>query len=440
MENHKDGLFSKNGISYFVPFVMITTCFALWGFANDVTNPMVKSYSTIFQISNVESSLVQVAFYLGYFVMAFPAAMFIQKYSFKSGVVLGLFLYAIGALAFIPARYTGIFYPFLAAYLVMTCGLSFLETSCNPYIYCMGSEDTATRRLNLAQAFNPIGAVSGTFVAWLFVQQRLDPTPSAERFRLMSENLPVFNAMKDHDLGILIQPYIYIGIVVVVLLITILSKKMPKAGDSAVSKSLGQALRELSGEKNYCRGVIAQFFYIGAQVTCWTFIMHYGHEVFCAQGGMTESAASALSFRYYIGALILFAIGRFVCTYFLKYVSPGVLLATLAFFATALLMGVIFAGGITGMWCLVGISGCMSLMFPTIYGLALHGLGDNVKFGGAGLIMSILGGSVLPPIQAAIMDRGADILGLPAVNASFIVPVVCFIVVAWYGISCKRQS
>ena len=323
MENHKDGLFSKNGISYFVPFVMITTCFALWGFANDVTNPMVKSYSTIFQISNVESSLVQVAFYLGYFVMAFPAAMFIQKYSFKSGVVLGLFLYAIGALAFIPARYTGIFYPFLAAYLVMTCGLSFLETSCNPYIYCMGSEDTATRRLNLAQAFNPIGAVSGTFVAWLFVQQRLDPTPSAERFRLMSENLPVFNAMKDHDLGILIQPYIYIGIVVVVLLITILSKKMPKAGDSAVSKSLGQALRELSGEKNYCRGVIAQFFYIGAQVTCWTFIMHYGHEVFCAQGGMTESAASALSFRYYIGALILFAIGRFVCTYFLKYVSPS---------------------------------------------------------------------------------------------------------------------
>lgn len=181
-----DGLFRKNGVSYLLSFVMITICFAMWGFANDVTNPMVKNFGTIFQISKFQSSFVQVAFYLGYFVMAFPAAMFIQRYSFKAGVLTGLSLYAIGALAFIPAKSTGMFFAFLPAYFIMTCGLSFLETSCNPYVYCMGSDDTATLRLNFAQAFNPIGAISGAFIALTYVTANLDPTPSDVRATLMT--------------------------------------------------------------------------------------------------------------------------------------------------------------------------------------------------------------------------------------------------------------
>ena len=433
MNNNQDGLLRKDGVSLLVPFVMLTCCFALWGFANDVTNPMVQSYSTIFQKSNLEGSLVQVAFYMGYFLMAFPAAMFIQKYSFKAGVLMGLTLYAIGALAFLPARVTGIYYTFLLAYFVMTCGLSFLETSCNPYIYCLGSEDTATQRLNFAQAFNPIGAVSGTIVAGLFVQTQLDPTDSPTRHQLLTDNPALFESIKDHDLGVLIQPYVYIGIVVLMLLVAIRLTRMPKASDGGSNKSLFTAIRELCHVKNYREGVIAQFFYVGAQVTCWTYIMHYGHELFCVRGGMAERAASTLSFRYYIGALVLFTLGRFICTYFLKYIKPGRLLAILAVAAMACLVGVVFFNDIKGMICLVAVSGCMSLMFPTIYGIALKGLGENVKFGGAGLIMSILGGSVLPPIQAAIMDTGREFFGISAVHASFLVPFISFIVVAIYG-------
>ncbi len=433
MTKKPDGILRKDGVSLLVPFAMITCCFAMWGFANDVTNPMVKSYSTIFQMSVVEGSLVQVAFYLGYFVMAFPAAMFIQRYSFKAGVLMGLGLYAVGALAFIPARATGIYYSFLLAYFVMTCGLSFLETSCNPYIYCMGSEETATQRLNFAQSFNPIGAVTGTIVAWLFVQNQLDPTDSPTRAKLVISDPVQFEAIKNHDLSILIQPYVYIGIVVILLLLAIRLTRMPKASDGGSSKSLGTAIKELAKVKNYREGVIAQFFYIGAQVTCWTFIMHYGHELFCVQGGLAEKAASALSFRYYIAALVLFTLGRFICTWFLKFISPGRLLAILAVAAMACLVGVVLFNDIKGMYCLVAVSGCMSLMFPTIYGIALTGLGENVKFGGAGLIMSILGGSVLPPIQAAIMDTHATVAGFSAVHVSFVVPFICFIVVASYG-------
>ena len=214
---------------------MITACFALWGFANDVTSPMVKAFSKIFRMSVTEGAFVQVAFYLGYFVMAFPAAIFIQKYSFKAGVLIGLGLYAIGALLFFPAKMTGMYFPFLLAYFIMTCGLSFLETSCNPYIYCMGSEDTATRRLNLAQAFNPIGALTGMYVAMEYVQARMSPMDSASRMNLSDTQ---FNILRDHDLDVLIQPYIFIGAAIVLLLVLIRVTTMPKHGDTHSVKKL----------------------------------------------------------------------------------------------------------------------------------------------------------------------------------------------------------
>lgn len=180
----KQSIISKDGVSYLFPFILITMCFALWGFANDITNPMVKAFSKIFRMSVTDGALVQVAFYGGYFAMAFPAAMFIRKYTYKAGVLLGLGLYALGALAFFPAKLTGDYYPFLLAYFVMTCGLSFLETSCNPYILSMGTEETATRRLNLAQAFNPIGSLMGMYVAMNFIQNKLHPMDTAERAQL----------------------------------------------------------------------------------------------------------------------------------------------------------------------------------------------------------------------------------------------------------------
>lgn len=424
-----NGLLAKNGVSFLIPFILITSCFALWGFANDITGPMVKAFSKIFRMSVTEGALVQVAFYLGYFVMAFPAAMFIQKYSFKAGVLTGLTLYAAGALLFFPAQMTGMYYPFLIAYFVMTCGLSFLETSCNPYIYCMGSEETATQRLNLAQAFNPMGALAGMYVAMHYVQSRMSPMDSAARAELTDMQ---FNAVKAHDLEVLIQPYVFIGAVVILLLVVIRLMKMPMDGDTRSKKSLATALRELSRIKNYREGVIAQFFYVGVQVMCWTFIIQYGTRVFMAEG-MDERGAEILSQKYNIVAMIMFTCSRFVCTWFLKYLQPGRLLSILAICAIVAVGGVIFFTDRNGLYCLVAVSACMSLMFPTIYGIALRGLGENVKFGGAGLIMSILGGSVFPPLQAALIDSGVSLFGLPATNVSFFIPMICFIVIAVYG-------
>ena len=424
-----DGILTKNGVSSLIPFVMITACFALWGFANDVTSPMVKAFSKIFRMSVTEGAFVQVAFYLGYFVMAFPAAIFIQKYSFKAGVMIGLGLYAIGALLFIPAKMTGIYYPFLLAYFIMTCGLSFLETSCNPYIYCMGSEDTATRRLNLAQAFNPIGCLAGMYVAMEYVQARMSPMDSSTRKTLTEAQ---FNIIRDHDLDVLIQPYVFIGAAVVLLLVLIRVTTMPKHGDTHSVKKLSTSIRELYDMANYREGVIAQFFYIGAQVMCWTFIIQYGTHIFMNEG-MEEKAAEILSQKYNILALAFFTVSRFICTWFLKYIQPGRLLMILAVIAACATAGVILFTDRNGLYCLVAISATMSLMFPTIYGIALRGVGENVKVGGAGLIMSILGGSVFPPLQAAIIDMKVSWLGLPPTNVSFILVLICFIVVATYG-------
>ena len=213
---------------YVIPFVLITFCFALWGFANDVTNPMVKAFSKIFLMNPVQGSLVQVAFYGGYFAMAFPAAMFIRRYTYKAGILVGLGLYATGALLFIPASAIGVYGPFLFAYFILTCGLSFLETSANPYILSMGDEETSTRRLNFAQSFNPMGSLAGMFVAKNFIQARLDPRDTAASMDLSPAE---FEAVKDHDLGVLANPYIVIGIVILVMLVIIAMVKMPRNAD-----------------------------------------------------------------------------------------------------------------------------------------------------------------------------------------------------------------
>lgn len=416
------------GVSYVVPFVLITSCFALWGFANDITNPMVKAFSKIFRMSVTEGALVQVAFYGGYFAMAFPAAIFIRRFSYKAGVLLGLGLYAFGALLFLPAKETGEYYPFLIAYFVLTCGLSVLETSCNPYILAMGSEDTATRRLNLAQAFNPVGSLLGMFVAMNFIQNRLDPADTADRANMGEA---AFEAVKEHDLSVLIGPYLIIGAIVIAMLFVIRFSGIPKCGEPTKKINFFGSLRRIFRLSRYREGVIAQFFYVGAQIMCWTFIIQYGTRVFTGEG-MEEKAAEVLSQQYNIIAMIIFCCSRFICTFLLKYFNPGILLRTLAIAAGVFTLGVIFIDGICGLYCLVAVSACMSLMFPTIYGIALDGLGEDAKFGAAGLIMAILGGSVLPPLQASIIDKGV-VLGMPAVNVSFVLPLICFIVVMIYG-------
>lgn len=424
----KQPILSKDGVSYIVPFILITSCFALWGFANDITNPMVKAFSKIFRMSATDGALVQVAFYGGYFAMAFPAAMFIRRYSYKAGVLVGLGLYALGALLFYPAKMTGEYYPFLAAYFILTCGLSFLETSSNPYILSMGTEETATRRLNLAQSFNPMGSLLGMFVAMNFIQAKLNPLDTAARAQLDDTQ---FAAVKESDLSVLIAPYLAIGIVIFAMFMLILIKKMPHNGDKNHDINFVPTLRRIFSLPHYREGVIAQFFYVGVQIMCWTFIIQYGTPILMAEG-MTEQAAEVMSQQYNIIAMVIFCCSRFICTFLLRYINTGQLLMILAIAGGALVCGVIFMHNIYGLYCLVGVSACMSLMFPTIYGIALTGLGDDAKFGAAGLIMSILGGSVLPPLQASIIDRG-ELFGMPAVNISFVLPFICFVVIAIYG-------
>lgn len=421
---------TDSGSNYILPFILVTLCFALWGFANDITNPMVKAFSRIFRMSVTDGAMVQLAFYGGYFAMALPAALFIRRFSYKSGLVIGLGLYALGALLFIPAKMTALYPPFLIAYFIMTCGLSFLETSANPYVLSMGPRESATRRLNLAQAFNPIGSLMGMYVAMEFIQSRLDPMDSAARAQLGDAE---FNALLRSDLDVLVGPYLVLGIVIAVIFFCFVAIKMPGGESSENDKtSLKSSFVRLSGNRSYREGVVAQFFYVGVQIMCWTFIIQYGTSVFMGEG-MGEADAEVLSQRYNIVAMALFCCSRFICTFLMKYVKPARMLYILSIVASLLVLCVIFADGRTGLYSLVGVSACMSLMFPTIYGIALEGAGEDSKIGAAGLIMAILGGSVLPPLQARIIDS-AGFWGIDSVRCSFILPLLCFAVITIYGI------
>jgi len=549
-----------------VPFILVTSLFALWGFANDVTNPLVKAFKDVFVISNAQSSLVQTAFYGGYATMAIPAALFIRKFSYKAGILIGLTLYATGALISMPAAAAANFNLFLVALYVLTFGLAFLETTANPFILSMGAAETATRRLNLAQAFNPMGSLTGMTVASLIILSNLhvqefrtdvreyqdsqkvaeklvtmlktekadlataeidpdikrylagaDPsvktglegiakqgTISKEAFldlffskitldpdlktyldglavggvpmgdvdktgasveekpltevgydALLGKALADFKAghikqfsgkikekpfgpetfkeMQSHDLNIVKMPYVVIGMVIIAVLLVFIFSKMPDTGhdaalDDGKSLALGATVARLFRNGRYVGGVIAQTAYVGAQIMCWTFIIHYA----TTNLGFTFAKAQ----NYNIVAMAIFCSSRFICTFMLKFISPGRLLFLLACGAMAATAGAILLPGMAGLISLIAISACMSLMFPTIYGIALDGMGEDAKLASAGLIFAIVGGALMPPLQGKIIDMGGEsgtLFGIPSVSASFILPFACFVVVAVYG-------
>lgn len=415
-------------------FVLVTSLFALWGFANDITNPMVAAFKNILLISNFESSLVQFAFYGGYCVMAIPAALFIKRFSYKTGILVGLGLYATGCLLFIPSGWMMAFWAFLLSYFVMTCGLSFLETSSNPYILAMGHEDTATRRLNLAQSFNPMGSFVGMLIARNLILAKLDKADEAARIALRDTAPEQFAAIQQHDLDVIIGPYMVLGLVVLVALIVFAIARLPRTkGEEDTAINLGPTLKRLFSNKKYIEGVVAQAFYVGAQIMCWTFIIQYGEN----ELGLAKTQAQ----MYNMVAMGIFVCSRFICTALLKYFSPGGLLMALALGGLGLVSGTILIKGMVGLYCLVGVSACMSLMFPTIYGIALKGLGDDAKLGAAGLIVAIGGGCLMPPMQGWIMDQNAINLGfmtLSSTRASFVLPLICFVVIAIFGFRTSR--
>ena len=408
-----------------IPFIIITGLFALWGFANDITNPMVAAFKTVMEISNAKASLIQFAFYGGYGTMAIPAALFVKKYTYKKGILVGLVLYAIGALLFYPAAKFEMFGFFLGSLYILTFGLAFLETTANPYILSMGDESTATRRLNLAQSFNPLGSIFGMFIASKVILSSLqsDVRDSAGNLTFSGLDVAEKTAVRTHDLTVIRDPYVILGLVVLIMFVIILLLKMPERKNVDHSINPAQSIKRLLKNKKYREGVIAQVFYMAAQITCWTFIIQYAENL-----GISKSTAQ----NYNIVAMALFIASRFISTGLMKYLNPRLMLTIFAIGGIMTTSGVILVEGMFGLYCLVATSAFMSLMFPTIYGIALHGLGDDVTLGAAGLIMAIVGGALMPPIQGALIDQGT-IGWLPAVNFSFILPFVCFIVVAVYG-------
>lgn len=415
-----------------LPFILITSLFALWGFANDITNPMVSAFKKILELNNTQASWVQAAFYGGYFTMALPAAWVVKRYTYKLGIKVGLVLYATGALLFYPAAAMENYFFFLTALYVLTFGLAFLETTANPYIMAMGDDETATRRLNLAQAFNPMGALSGLFVAQTFILGALQSDDLDADGNGVYETLTgaAKAAVRSSDLMVIRDPYVGLGLFVIFMLVLMNLVKMPEKKQGDIPGGMLAAIGRIFRKERFVGGVIAQLFYVGAQIMCWTYIYQYAENL-----GIDNR--NAVNYAY--AALGIFLGGRFLCTYLLKFIHSGKLLMVLSLAAVCFCLGTIFIVGMGGLYSLVGISFCMSLMFPTIYGIALTGLGDDAKPASAFLVMAIVGGAFMPILQGMILDIGgtayADVrlLGVPEVNFSFILPLLCFLVVAAYG-------
>lgn len=416
---------------FLLPFILITSLFALWGFANDITNPMVAAFQTLMELPASEAALVQFAFYGGYATMAVPAALFIRRYSYKAGIILGLALYAIGAFLFIPAAHYQAFSFFCVSLYILTFGLAFLETTANPLILSLGAKETSTQRLNLAQAFNPVGSLSGMAVASFVVLPQLwsDRRDASGDMLFHGLSETEKSDIRLHDLDIIRDPYVAIGLVVVAIMLVIAFTKIPRVQNNSKTVSNRVTLSRLWHNRPYRFGVVAQVFYVAAQIMVWTFIIQYADNL-----GMDKATAQI----YNICAMVMFLCSRFITTFLMKYVNSRILLAVFGAGAAVATLGTMLIVGMGGLYCLVAISFFMSLMFPTIYGISLENVEEeDMTLGAAFLVMAIVGGALMPPLQGAIIDYGI-ILGMPAVNVSFVLPLICFIIVGSYGYYCIR--
>lgn len=421
-ETKNSSLLKLNGKSMVVPFILVTSLFFFWGVANNLNDTMLAAFKKIMSMTDVQTSFIQMAFYGAYFCFALPAALFIKKFSYKAGVLLGLAMYAIGALLYYPAGMTGSYAFYLMAIYILAGGCSILETTANPYILSMGSPETATRRLNLAQAFNPFGAMTGIVLSMTMILNQLHKADASERAQMTAQELQKIQA---HELSAVTFTYLGIGIVLAVIFFIMLFSRMPKGSDGDTSLHLGATFKRLFKNKLYRWGVVAQFFYVGAQVGIWSFTI----RIVMQELKMDETNAAYI-FLISIG---VFTVARFIFTALMRYIKPSLLIIAASIAAFVLTACVVLSHGMFLVVCLVGISFFMSLMFPTIYGFALDGLGDDAKVGASGLIMAILGGAILTPTQGWVSD-------LAGINNAFIVPMICFAIVGAYGLMARKAG
>ena len=392
---------------YTVPFILVTSLFLLWGLANNMTDTLLAAFKRIMDMTDTQTSLILSAFYGSYFCFALPAALFIRKYSYRAGVVLGLVLYATGALLFFPAAKAASYAFYLVAIYIMAGGCSVLETTANPYIMAMGTPETATRRLNIAQSFNPVGSIAGILVSKY----------------LILDNISLYSVSKT---------YTALGCVLLVIMVVMLFAKMPEGRDAASDGSVKSTLTRLAANKRYVYGVIAQFFYVGAQVGVWSYTI----RIVMLEMGVMEAEAS----NVFLISIVAFCLSRFFYTWLMKWVKPTILLASAGVLSMLCSIAVAFTAG-KGMVMvvyLVLISLFMSLMFPTIYGTALGDITsgdhpDDSKIAASILIMSILGGALIPSVQGLLYDA-------TSIYVSYLVPAFCFAVVLCYAIIALRTE
>src|SRR4051812_36784608 len=394
-----------------IPFVLLVFCFAAWGSAANLTDVLVGVFRHIFTMSNFQSALVQFAYYGAYFSLAIPAAMINRRWGYKTGVLTGLGLATVGGVLFFPASMLLEFAPFLVALFVLAAGLSILETSANPFAIAMGPEESATQRLNLAQAFNPVGANIGVLLGAVLILPNLTPEPAKV---IMTEQQ--LRDSQEHDLNLVLGPYLGIAaaLALIWLLIALRGMSTPAERVQETETASGGVFGRLWSNRHYRYGVAAQFFNVGAQVCVWSFTIQYALDVV----GVPTSQAG----WYLQASLLLFLVSRFVMTYLLGIFRPTLLLFLLGALGVGLALTAMFAQDMVGLIAVVAISLSLSLMFPTIYGVALQGLGADTKFGAAGLVMAILGGALMPPIQGKIMDSAgaATAFIVPAVGLAFV--------------------
>jgi len=399
------------------PFFLLASCFLWWGIANNLTDPLVKVFQEIFVMSTFRASLIQFAFYFGYFCMALPGAMIARKYTYKTGVLAGLGLYALGCFLLYPAMLVEQFFLFCLAFYVLACGLGVLETNANPYVLALGSEKTATRRLNFAQSFNPIGSVVGILLCRTLIMARLPKDADG--------NLSIASEQVSQSLATVVMPYLLVAAVLVVVWLLILTTKMPHAAEHDKRLHFRSTLGRLARNGNYMFSVFAQFCYVGTQISVWTYTNFYIPD----QIGVNQEAAML----YHTGALVLFGAMRWVFTGLMHFFRGSTLLIAAALLGGLMTLCVVFVGGMPGVIALVAISGFMSLMFPSIFGLGCTGLGEDTKLGASGLIMAIVGGALLTPLQGALIDQWG-------VSYSYLLPLACFVVIAAYGVVGRERE
>ncbi|HCC86344.1 MAG: L-fucose transporter [Proteiniphilum acetatigenes] len=458
------------------PFILLTSLFFIWAVPNNMTDTMLAAFKRIMSLSDTRTAWIQVVCYLlGYGCFALPGAIFIKKHTYKSGVLLGLGLCITGTLLFYPAMLANSissplsFATYLFAIFVLFAGLSVLETSANSYVYALGDPVTATRRLNFSQSFNPFGALTGVLVSQIFVLSQLNTMTAAERDALSG---PELVAIQNGELNAVTTAYLILGVVMLALFLLIYFTRMPKAQDDDKSLDLKATWGRLKRNKNYVWGVVAQFFYVGAQIAVWSFIIRYAMQqlnfdgviaglganpsqetIIGALRGVEPIAGGFYAFTeaigldvllprtaeqagatYYIMSLILFVTGRFVCTWLMKYIRPVNLLSVLSLLAVVLSLIAIYGQGFLGVYALMAISGCMSLMFPTIYGLGMRGLGEDTKIAGSGMVMAIAGAALLTQIQGILSDQAGSI------NFAYWVPAIAFLIIAFYSLTVARSK